>query len=137
MGGKICSVALCETAVYDGPVQEVTQPCNDLKTCPASISMSHWRHRMLDGTKFWISCQWLAFLSILIQNLASSNIEWRLCNVTSELHKGNVANSVQDNSFWCSSHKEALFWTDHCLLQLKYFNCCDKNLNLETLTEHW
>ena len=50
------------------------------------IWMSHWRHTMVDGTRFWISCQWLAFLIILsrwqlIQNLAPSCV----VNVTSEL----------------------------------------------------
>ena len=48
--------------------------------------MSHWRHTMVDGTKFWISYQWLAFLSIfsrwqLIQNLAPSTIVWHQCDI--------------------------------------------------------
>ena len=29
------------------------------------IWMSHWSHMMVDGAEFWISFQWLAFLSIL------------------------------------------------------------------------
>ena len=49
------------------------------------IQMSHWRHTMVDGTKFWISYQWPAFLSIpscrqLIQNSAPSTILWRQCD---------------------------------------------------------
>ena len=47
--------------------------------------MSHWRHTMVDGDKFGISYQRLAFLSILshwqlIQNLAPFIIMW--CIVT-------------------------------------------------------
>ena len=53
------------------------------------IRMSHWRHTMVDGAKFWISYQWLAFLSIfsrwqLIQNLAPSTIEWRQYDIRIE-----------------------------------------------------
>ena len=52
----------------------------------STIRMSHWCHTMVDGAKFWISCQWLAFLSIfsrwqLIQNSAPSTIMWRQCDI--------------------------------------------------------
>ena len=51
-----------------------------------SIRMSHWRHMMVDGAKFWISYQRLAFLSTfgrwqLIQNLAPSTIVLRQCDI--------------------------------------------------------
>ena len=57
-----------------------TQSC----TCPP-IRMSHWCHTMVDGAKFWISCQRLRVLRIasrwqLIQNLAPSTIVWRQCD---------------------------------------------------------
>ena len=47
-----------------------------------AIQMSYWCHRMVDGTKFWISYQRLSFLSNfscwqLIQNLVPSTIIWR------------------------------------------------------------
>ena len=50
------------------------------------IRMSHWRHKMVDGDEFWISWQWLAFLSILsrwqlIQKSAPSTIVWRQCDI--------------------------------------------------------
>ena len=52
----------------------------------SSIPMSHWRHTMVDGTKFWISYQWLAFLSVfcrwhLIQNSAPSTIMCCQCDI--------------------------------------------------------
>ena len=48
------------------------------------IRMSHWRYMMVDGAKFWINYQRLAFLSIfccwqLIQNSERSNIVWCQC----------------------------------------------------------
>ena len=48
--------------------------------------MSHWRHTMVDGAEFWISRQWLAFLSSfshwqVIQNPAPSTIVWRQCDI--------------------------------------------------------
>ena len=33
------------------------------------IRMSHWRHTMVDGAEFWISCKWPAFLSSFSQGL--------------------------------------------------------------------
>ena len=50
------------------------------------IQMLHWRHTMVDGTKFLISYQRLAFLSSfsswqLIQNLAPSIIVWCQCEI--------------------------------------------------------
>ena len=51
---------------------------------PHIIQMSHWCHTMVDGTKFWINCLWLAILSNLnrsqlIQNLTPSTIKWHQC----------------------------------------------------------
>ena len=51
-----------------------------------SIWMSHKRHKMVDGAEFWISCQWLAYISILccrqlIQNSAPSTICWCHCDI--------------------------------------------------------
>ena len=48
--------------------------------------MSHWCHTMVNGAKFWISYQQLAFLSgfscwQLIINLAPSTIVWRQCDI--------------------------------------------------------
>ena len=48
--------------------------------------MSHWQHTMVNGAKFWISYQQLAFLSSfgrwqLIQNLAPYTIVWRQCHI--------------------------------------------------------
>ena len=50
------------------------------------IWMSHWRHTMVDGAEFWISCECLALLSIisswqLIQNSAPSTIVWHQCDI--------------------------------------------------------
>ena len=50
------------------------------------IQMSHRCHTMVDGTEFWISCQWLASLSILsrwqlFQNSVLSTIVWRQCAI--------------------------------------------------------
>ena len=44
---------------------------------------------MVDGTKFWISCQWVAFLISfsrwqLIQNLAPSAIVWCQCDIRTD-----------------------------------------------------
>ena len=46
-----------------------------------TIRMLHWHHMMVDGTKFWISYQQPAFISIsscwqLIQNSVPSTIVW-------------------------------------------------------------
>ena len=54
----------------------------------ATIRMSHWRHTMVDGAEFWISCKRPAFLSVfshlqMIQNLA--HLPSCGVNVTSEL----------------------------------------------------
>ena len=48
--------------------------------------MSHWRYMMLDGVKFWISYQQLAFLNSLcrlqlIQNSAPPTICWCQCDI--------------------------------------------------------
>ena len=48
--------------------------------------MSYWRHKMVDGTEFWISCKRPAFLSSfsrfqVIQNSAPSTIVWRQCDI--------------------------------------------------------
>ena len=53
-------------------------PLNFSKFCGV-IQTSHWHQTMADGAEFWISCQWLDFLtslsrSQLIQNLAPSII---------------------------------------------------------------
>ena len=58
----------------------------NLKPGMLRIRMSHWRHAMVDGAKFWISYHWLAFLSHLscwklIQNLVPSTIVWRQCDI--------------------------------------------------------
>ena len=50
------------------------------------IRMSHWRHTMVNGPEFWISCKRPAFLSSfsplqVIQNLAPSTIMWRQCDI--------------------------------------------------------
>ena len=52
--------------------------------------MSHWHHTMVDGSRFWIGCQWLALPRSfsqwqLIKNLAPSTIMWYQfaeCNLT-------------------------------------------------------
>ena len=46
------------------------------------IRMSHWRHTMVDGTEFWITCKRLKLLRKadrlqLIQNSVPSTIVWR------------------------------------------------------------
>ena len=48
--------------------------------------MSHWRHTIVDGAEFWISCKQPTFLSSfsplqIIQNLAPSTIVWRQWNI--------------------------------------------------------
>ena len=63
------------------PIGYLDQP-NDLW----GIRMTHWCHTMVDGDEFWISCQWLTFLSILshwqpIQNSAPSTMVWRQCDI--------------------------------------------------------
>ena len=63
--------------------------------------MSHWRHTMVDGTKFWISYQWLAYLSSfshwqVIQNSTPSTIVWRQCDIWIE---GNFAFLYKCNSY--------------------------------------
>ena len=50
------------------------------------ILMSHWHNTMVDGAKFWISCQQLIILRKashwqLIQNSAPSTIVWRQCDI--------------------------------------------------------
>ena len=52
--------------------------------------MSHWSHKMVDGAKFWVSCQQLKLLRKashwqLIQNLAPSTIVWRPCDIRIDL----------------------------------------------------
>ena len=54
------------------------------------IRISHWRHTMVDGAKFWISCKQPAFLSSfsrlqVIQNSAPSTILWRQCDIRIEV----------------------------------------------------
>ena len=56
------------------------------------IRMSHWRHTMVDGAKFWITCKWLTLLRKagclqLIQNLAPSTIVWCQCDIRIGLSK--------------------------------------------------
>ena len=51
-----------------------------------SIRMSHWRHTMVNGTEFWITCKRLKLLRKagrlqLIQNSAPSTIVWRQCDI--------------------------------------------------------
>ena len=51
-----------------------------------SIWLSHWRHTMVDGAEFWISCKRPAFLCSfsrlqVIQNSVPSTIVWRQCDV--------------------------------------------------------
>ena len=51
-----------------------------------SIGMSHWRHMMVDGTKFYISCKWLRSLREasrwkLIHNSAPFTIVWCQCDI--------------------------------------------------------
>ena len=63
--------------------QQVADSCH-LQSWP--IQMSHWRHTMVNGIRFWIGCQWLAFLRILscwqlVQSSAPSSIAWRQCVV--------------------------------------------------------
>ena len=48
--------------------------------------MSHWRHMLVDGAEFWITSKRLKLLRKagclqLIQNLASSTILWRQCDI--------------------------------------------------------
>ena len=84
------SVALCVprflcTNVHCGRNQCIKEGEKEPMQCSA-IQMSHWRHTMVDGAEFWISCQSLALLSILsccqlIQNPAPSTIVWRQCYI--------------------------------------------------------
>ena len=51
-----------------------------------AIRMSHWCHKMVDGTEFWITCKRPAFLSsfsrlLVIQNLAPSTMVWHQCDI--------------------------------------------------------
>ena len=48
--------------------------------------MSHWRHTMVDGAKFWISCKRPTFLSNfshlqLIENSVPSVARWHQCDI--------------------------------------------------------
>ena len=50
------------------------------------IQMSHWRHTMVNGAEFWISCKRLKLLRKagclqLIQNSAPSTSVWRQCDI--------------------------------------------------------
>ena len=61
-----------------------------ISTSTIHIRMSHWRHTMVDGAEFWISCQWLEILRKashwqLIQNSAPSTIVWRQCDIRIDL----------------------------------------------------
>ena len=76
-----------------------------------AIRMSHWRHTMVDGAEFWISCQQLR---ILIQNLVPSNIVWRQCDIIIKNLKKEGTNSVSvRKDAWrvklCSSWNRKLF----------------------------
>ena len=41
-----------------------------------TIWVSHWHHSMVDGTKFWISCQRLSFLSSFSQGVYFIIVLW-------------------------------------------------------------
>ena len=114
------------------------------------IRMSHWRHTMVDGAEFWISCKWPAFLSSfsclqVIQNLAPSTIVWCQCDI--KLHQlvienqiwnmkcasrffSCVGNSKSEETVWsflalnCNKKKE--LWLTWCLG--KKLNWTDDNL---------
>ena len=56
-----------------------------IQTRAKFIRMSHWRHTMVDGAKFWISCQQPKLLRRAsqwqpIQNSVKSSIVWRQCD---------------------------------------------------------
>ena len=70
---------------------------NSLKSVSKDVALSvdcklyysDWRHRMVDGAEFWISCKQPAFLSRfshlqVIQNSAPSTTAWRQCDIRIE-----------------------------------------------------
>ena len=62
------------------------------------MQMSHWRHMMVDGAEFWITCKWLKLLRKagclqLIQNSAPSTIGWRQCDIW--MKRNNLVNKTQ------------------------------------------
>ena len=75
------------------------------------IRMSHWRHTMVDGAEFWISCQQLRILRKashwqLIQNLTPSTIVWCQCDIRiiqlGPAEAQDLVTSVKKNP--CTSH---------------------------------
>ena len=61
-------------------------PCSSCPTKYISIRMSHWRHMMVDGTEFWITCKQLKLLRNdshwqLIQNSVPSTIMLHQCDI--------------------------------------------------------
>ena len=91
--------------------------------------MSHWHHRMVDGTEFWISCQWLSLLRIathwqLIQNLAPSAIMF--VNVTSEFMR-QIQIFMKFNYFWQSKNKSPVSpqkSRQQSLGKMSFWACC-------------
>ena len=50
---------------------------------PYSIRLTHWRHMMVDGAKFWIICKRLKLLrkAGCLQNSTPSTIVWHQCDI--------------------------------------------------------
>ena len=87
-----------------------------LKSMPMTwvrnIWMLHWRHTMLDGAEFWISCQRLKLLRKdghwqLIQNSVPSTIMWRQCDIRMLMYF--VGQDEQGKISWILIPKD-VFW---------------------------
>ena len=66
--------------------------------------MSHWRHWVTEGTKFWISCKWPAFLSNfsclqIVQHSVPSVTRRCQCDIQILLIK-KMTGLARKNTFW-------------------------------------
>ena len=102
------------------------------------IWMSHWRHTMLDGTEFWISCYWLASRSKcshrqLIQNSAPSTIVWCQCDIQidvwlvwgmleCQITCKKILFNVQLHDYWYVNSLSK--WRKNCQCHTIAKNCC-------------
>ena len=117
--------------------------------------MSHWRHTMVDGTKFWISYQQLPFLSSfgrwqLIQNLAPSTIVWHQCDIRMDMQDGPLGLNSRSKNISIKSYKwEYAPWErilSHfvsrlgrsAILDADYKKChCSSKLSLRQVVVHF
>ena len=101
------------------------------------IQMSHWGHMMVDGAKFWISCQPLAFLSSfsrwqLIQKPVPSTIMWRQCD--NRIEKRMFLQKIFHSPVWPKQQggqtELTNFYLQHAV-RLILWSVCQKALAIE------